>query len=243
MEDAGRGRRDGDGGGAADLDVDARGAGGEDGEEDGVDVALARRVARLVRGVVADSAAVCAGGRRVEPVPEGEVLGVVRGWWRGARLVGLDIVGQVVEPGGVRDAVDVPGGARGDAGLVDRVGAYVVRLAPVVPREDLDELGLQVAHFGPALVPQVVAAPQPVLAVLRQVAVEPGADGHHVRLAAKRVEVLHVGGVVQVVGARGPRVPAQQAVNVRLGRCAGWALAGIVRDEEAAGLRFDVRPV
>ena len=243
MEDAGGGGRDGDGGGGADLDVDARGAGGEDGEEDGVDVALARRVGRLVGGVVADGAAIGAGGRRVEPVPEGEVLGVVRGRGRGAGLVGLDVVGQVVEPGGVGDAVDVPGGAGGDAGRVDRVGADVVRLAPVVPRQDLDELGLQVAHLGPARVPQVVAAPQPVLAVLRQVAVEPGADGHHVRPAAQRGEVLHVGGVVQVVGACGPRVPAQQTVDVGLGRGAGGALAGVVRDEEAAGLRFDVGPV
>jgi len=41
-----------------------------------------------------------------------------------------------------------------------------VRFAPVIPREDLDEFRLQVDDFVPALVPEIVAAPEPVLVVL-----------------------------------------------------------------------------
>jgi hypothetical protein len=41
-----------------------------------------------------------------------------------------------------------------------------VRFAPVIPRQDLDEFGLQLDDFVPALVPKIVPAPEPVLAVL-----------------------------------------------------------------------------
>ena len=78
----------------------------------------------------------------------------------------MDVVGEVVEPGRVDDRVDVPFSAGGDGGLVDWVGGDVVRFAPVIPREDLDEFRLQVDDFVPALVPEIVAAPEPVLAVL-----------------------------------------------------------------------------
>jgi hypothetical protein len=61
----------------ADPHAHAGGAGGEDGEEDGVDIALARRVAGLVGGVIAHGAVGGASGAWVEAVPEGEVFGVL----------------------------------------------------------------------------------------------------------------------------------------------------------------------
>ena len=63
--------------GVANPHAHASGAGGEGGEEDGVDVALAGRVAGLVGGVVAHGAAGGAGGAWVEAVPEGEVFSVL----------------------------------------------------------------------------------------------------------------------------------------------------------------------
>ena len=63
--------------GVADPHGHASRAGGEGGKEDGVDVALAGRVAGLVGGVVAHGAVGGAGGAWVEAVPEGEVFSVL----------------------------------------------------------------------------------------------------------------------------------------------------------------------
>jgi hypothetical protein len=63
--------------GGADPHAHASGAGGEDSEEDGIDVTLAGRVAGLVGGVVAHGAVGGAGGAWVEAVPKGEVFSVL----------------------------------------------------------------------------------------------------------------------------------------------------------------------
>ncbi len=48
-----------------------------------------------------------------------------------------------------------------------------------------DELGLHAEHLLPAIVPHVVAAPGPVLAVLGELGVEPGGHGHHVGFGSR----------------------------------------------------------
>jgi hypothetical protein len=66
----------------------------------------------------------------------------------------------------VREAVDE--GLRGREDLVvDRV-ADVVRLAKVVPADDLDQVGLLVDYLVPAVVPQAIAGRVPVLVEVRE---------------------------------------------------------------------------
>jgi len=86
-------------------------------------------------------------------------------------------------------------------------GPDVVGLAIVVPRDDLHKVGLQVPHLLPARVPEVVAVPEPVLVVARQVGVEPGRHGHHVRLPVERLEVRSVDVGCHVVRAIRPSGP------------------------------------
>jgi hypothetical protein len=78
---------------------------------------------------------------------------------------------------------------------------------------------------------------------LGEIRIKPWADGHHVRFSGQCVEVLDVGGVVLVIWTSWPGVPAQEAVDVGQGCCTCWTLAGVVRNEECFGLRFDVGPI
>lgn len=179
------------------------------------------------------------GGTQVRPVPVDDlVLGdkvIRRG---GAGLVGGNvrlgdvaeaIVGHVVDPLG-RAVVVVSGGQRAD----------VVRLAVVVPGDDLDKGGLRVENVVPAVLPEQVGREDKVLAVADLDAVvgaEPGRHGGDVRLGGPQpLAVVHialhdrdvaVGRRRLVVAVAVPAHPVEGAVDdVGVGRLVGAEVGG-----------------
>lgn len=135
-------------GGPPDLHTHIRRAGHEDGQEDLVlrdEGGVVDGVAGVDGGTVAGGAAGGARVSRVQPVPEGELLGVRGDGGDGgvAALVGVDVVREDVAPVVVRHVVDVALGAGGDA---RPDGADVVRFAVVIPGDDLRGLLVGVAR-------------------------------------------------------------------------------------------------
>lgn len=194
---------------------------GDGDDVDGVDGA--------VRGVQAarltpDGAAVGSGAGGRGAVPSHGLVGRGLGEGAGALLVSLDEVGQDGAEGGVVEALDVATGTGDD--LLGGEVADVARLAEVVPGDDLDEVGEEVDGLLPAVVPQGVAAEEPVLVVLGEVChpsldksrglcresehtgVEPRADTHHVGLVTEDVHVHDVlAGVLGELASSGPGLP------------------------------------
>ena len=126
--------------------------------------------------------------------------------------------------------------------------ADVVRFPKIVPRDDLHVVRpaiVQTQDLLPPVVPQIVALPDPVLAVPRQVGVEPRRDGHHVGLARERVVVRGICVRCHLLLALGPGVPAEQAVGDAVGERNGRVRADRrpVRHEEALGGCLDLGPV
>lgn len=184
--------------------------------------------------VVAGGAAAVAGRCRVGTVVEDQFL-VLDRRRRVAGLVRGNVGWEHVAPAVVGHVLDVAVGAVRHAGNVVE-GADVVRFTVVVPGEDLcgrklgkseyqstggeagiylDELGLGVDDLLPAIVPQVVAVPEPVLA--GQVGVKPGRDTHHVGLVAglgQDVLPGRVDGRIHAVGSVGPHVPGERAIDL-----------------------------
>lgn len=69
-------------------------------------------------------------------------------------------------------------------------GSNVVGHSVVVPADDLDELGHESKYLLPAIVPQIISTPEPILTSKAwHVCEEPWRDGHHIWLAAEEVEV------------------------------------------------------
>jgi len=131
--------------------------------------------------------------------------------------------------------------------LVDK-GSDVVRLAEVIPRYNLNKFGLVVDNLVPAVEPQAVATPQPVLVPSRQVGVEPRGSGHHVRLASGLVERKHVRSVdvrVHVLVTPRPCRPVEKAVDNASSLSDGseGTLRRPVRHEEALGAGLDIIPL
>lgn len=131
---------------------------------------LVLQLSSRVKGRVAGSAGVA----QSAAVSNDDVFFGGRG---GPFLVEVDQPGELFAPAVVGHVLDVV--VRGFAvleGLVLAVvkRADVVGFAVVVPRDDLEELGLGVEaeDLGPAVVPQVVAVPEPVLVVAREVGEE-----------------------------------------------------------------------
>lgn len=118
---------------------------------------------------------------RINPIPRDDLLLVDSG--RRPILIRINDIRQQRPPAIMREPIRVikRGTARGEkAIIISPQRPNVVGLAEVVPRDDLDEVGRERGDLFPAVVPQVVAAPEPVLRPPGQVGEEPGADGHHV---------------------------------------------------------------
>lgn len=93
---------------------------------------------------------------------------------------------------------------------------------------DLDKVRQQVENLLPAVVPQCVGPPEPVLVVLGNVGVEEGRNAHHVRLGPKHAEVCDVGvsGLGPGVVGRTPGIPRDCAPSVGRVRPEGWQEGG-----------------
>lgn len=194
-------------------------------------------------------AATVAGSVGVGAVPSRDTLLSERG------RTGLEQRGDVRQkcaPAIVRHSLDVVERrptVRGVKGFILLViqRTDIVRLAKIVPRDDLYVFGRGVngQNLLPPIIPQVVAAPEPVLAVTGQVGVEPGRDGHHVGFSLQGVEVgsVRVGGHV-LIPLR-PGLPAEQAIGHSVGETDGpkGADGGPVGHEESVGGGLDLDPV
>ena len=104
-------------------------------------------------------------------------------------------------------------GAGGIGRGISRVWREVRGLPPVVPGEEFDEfgLGLESEGLGPGRVPEVVAAPHPILG--GEVRVKPGGDGLHVGFAGKGADVGLVCGRDLGLAWFWPCVPAEEAAD------------------------------
>lgn len=106
----------------------------------------------------------------------------------------------------------------------------------------LDHFWLQLDGLLPAVVPEVIASPEPVLRPLRDVGVEPWRDTHHVRLALQDRLPRFVAGCVLILRTVGPGVPGKGSVDlvggevVSLQTGPGW-------HEEASSRCFDRCPI
>lgn len=108
----------------------------------------------------------------------------------------------------------------------------------------LHQIRLHLDHMLPAIIPQIVPPPQPVLVPLGQVGVEPRRHGHHVRLPAERRDPGLVAGGGHVLRADGPGIPAEEAVDeVECRHQPGRSQTGPAGDERDAGGLDDLAPV
>ena len=157
-------------------------------------------------------------------------------------LVGGNVIREQLSPSVVRVVRHIALRARGNA--VSAYGSDVVALAKVIPGQDLDKVRVDLKGLFPAVVPQSVAIPQPVLGPLRKVGVEPGRDGHHVGLGAERRLPALVFVSSHLVGSNGPSIPVESTIDV-----ANLRLEALrtetrpVRHEEAIGRALDSRPI
>ena len=99
------------------------------------------------------------------------------------------------------------------SGGIGGVGRKVRGLAPVVPGQEFDEfrLGLESEGLSPGRVPEVVAAPHPVLG--GEIRVEPGGDGLHVGFTGEGADVGLVCGRDLGLAWFWPCVPAEEAAD------------------------------
>jgi hypothetical protein len=183
---------------------------------------------------------------RIEPEPRDHPL-LVETRIPPPALVQINHIRQKLPPAIMRHPLGIVEGRiphRKNPQVVLVHGADVVRLAVVVPGDDLHILGRQFEHLLPAVEPEVVPAPGPVLVEHRQVRVEPRRDGHDVRPPVQRSDVLLVQRGVHVVCAGGPSMPAHQAVDDGAAGCGLDPERGPVGDEEEVRLRImpDVLP-
>ena len=183
---------------------------------------------------------------RIKPVPRDHPL-LIKTRILPPALIHINHVRQKRPPAIMRHPLGIVEGGiahRENPQVVLMHGANVVRLAVVVPGDDLHILGRQLEHLLPAVEPEIVPAPGPVLVEHRQVSVEPRRDGHDVRPPVQRRDVLLVQRGVHIVCAGRPRVPAHQAVDDGAAGCRLDAQRGPVGDEEEVGLRVvpDVLP-
>lgn len=97
----------------------------------------------------------------------------------------------------------------------------------------------------PSVKPQIVAAPEPVLAIVWNISEEPRRHRHHVWLVLQDTHVVVIAVGIHVCWSIRPSLPGEESVRdtVASGSSVACSDRSPVRHEEAARLTLDVVPI
>jgi hypothetical protein len=161
-----------------------------------------------------------------ETVPRNDLLKC--NGWCSSGLIGINNVGKEGSPAIMRISISVvkrSSTVTEESEIVSSEWTDIMRLAIVIPGNDLNKLRRYLDYLLPAIIPQIIASPHPVLSKSREICIKPGANRHHIwlSLGTKRSNISLITGRRYVHGSDGPCVPAEKPIDNA--RCFGinWA--------------------